>query len=62
LKVKANRTGLLKFLPIKPTAPLDVDRAAGEAGNRADPHIAIEHMPAIDTFGIATAGELGHGP
>jgi hypothetical protein len=39
-----------------------VDRAADTPCNRADMHVAKVDVPAVGTFGIATAGESGHGP
>src|ERR1700677_4033393 len=41
---------------------IDVDRAAGAAGDRADMDIAVIDVPAIGTLGVAAAGEFGHGP
>jgi hypothetical protein len=37
-------------------------RVADVHGNGPDMHIAVMDVPAIRAFGIAAAGELGHGP
>jgi hypothetical protein len=47
------------------TAPLpliDVVRAVGTACDGADPHIAVIDLPAVDTFRIAAADQIGHAP